>query len=127
MILSDQIKMEHVRDHTTDGRMGSTERIAAIENFENLNRVKLTTLQRFYTGAKLFITGGTGMNEKLVKIFGAVKIHPFLIKGFMGKMLLEKLLRTCTGIDTIYLLIRPKKDKDIYSRVDEIFDDLVSF
>lgn len=97
--------MEPIRDHTTDGRMGSTERIAAIENFENLNRIKLTTLQRFYTGAKLFITGAT---------------------GFMGKMLLEKLLRTCTGIDTIYILIRPKKDKDIYSRVDELFDDLVS-
>lgn len=45
----------------------------------------------------------------------------------MGKMLLEKLLRTCTGIETIYLLIRPKKEKDIHSRVNELFDDLVSF
>lgn len=43
----------------------------------------------------------------------------------MGKMLLEKLLRTLSGIENIYLLIRPKKNKDIHTRVDELFDDLL--
>lgn len=45
--------------------------------------------------------------------------------GFMGKMLLEKLLRSCRGIETIYLLIRPKKNKDIHTRIEELFDDLL--
>lgn len=43
----------------------------------------------------------------------------------MGKVLLEKLLRTCHGIEAIYLLVRPKKDKDIHTRINELFDDLV--
>lgn len=35
---------------------------------------------------------------------------------------MEKLLRTC-NIDTIYMLVRPKKGKDIHSRIDDIVDD----
>lgn len=45
--------------------------------------------------------------------------------GFMGKMLIDKLLRTCPGIENIYMLVRPKKGKDIHTRLDEMFDDLV--
>lgn len=43
----------------------------------------------------------------------------------MGKMLIDKLLRACPGIENIYLLVRPKKGKDIHTRLDEIFDDQV--
>lgn len=59
---------------------------------------------RFYDGRNIFITGGT---------------------GFMGKILIEKLLRS-TEAATIYVLIRGKKGKDIHSRLDEIFDSVVS-
>lgn len=45
----------------------------------------------------------------------------------MGKMLIDKLLRTCTNVENVYLLIRPKKGKDIHTRVEEIFDDPVNF
>jgi alcohol-forming fatty acyl-CoA reductase len=45
--------------------------------------------------------------------------------GFMGKVLIDKLLRTCPGIENIYLLIRKKKGKDIHTRIDELFDDPV--
>lgn len=45
----------------------------------------------------------------------------------MGKMLIEKLLRSCPNLDNIYLLIRPKKGKDIHTRVEEIFDDAVRY
>ncbi|XP_011706614.1 PREDICTED: fatty acyl-CoA reductase 1-like, partial [Wasmannia auropunctata] len=41
--------------------------------------------------------------------------------GFLGKVLIEKLLRSCSDITTIYLLIRSKKDKCPESRLDEIF------
>lgn len=49
-------------DHMDDV-MALNNRIASLENFENINRIKLTPLQRFYTGSNLFITGGTGMTR----------------------------------------------------------------
>ena len=55
----------------------------------------------FYHGRSIFITGST---------------------GFMGKILVEKLLRACTGIDKIYLLMRPMKGLDIDCRLQEIVD-----
>jgi FlaA1/EpsC-like NDP-sugar epimerase len=57
------------------------------------------------TGRAIFITGGT---------------------GFMGKVLLEKILRTCSSVDTIYLLIRNKKGKEPRQRIEEIFASPVS-
>lgn len=59
----------------------------------------------FYDGLNIFITGGT---------------------GFMGKILIEKLLRSTT-VSSIYLLIREKKGKNIHQRLDDLFDDLVSY
>lgn len=63
-----------------------------------------TPVQKFYRGSNVFITGGT---------------------GFMGKILIEKLLRS-TQVATIYILIREKKGKDVHTRLDELFDDVVS-
>lgn len=40
-------------------------------------------------------------------------------------MLVDKLLRTCPDIENLYLLVRPKKGKDIHTRLEEIFDDQV--
>lgn len=57
----------------------------------------------FYNGLNIFITGGT---------------------GFMGKILIEKLLRS-TNVASLYLLIREKKGKNIHQRLDELFDDLI--
>ncbi|XP_071557368.1 fatty acyl-CoA reductase wat isoform X1 [Temnothorax nylanderi] len=71
---------------------------------ENLPNEKLSPIQKFYYGQSIFITGGT---------------------GFMGKLLIEKLLRTCPGVTSIYLLVRPKKGKDVHQRTEEIFDDPV--
>lgn len=53
----------------------------------------------FYNGKSVFITGGT---------------------GFVGICLIEKLLRCCHGIKNIYLLIRPKKGKEITERLEEL-------
>ena len=62
-------------------------------------------IQEFYPGANVLVTGGT---------------------GFMGKVLMEKLLRSCPHISNIYLLVRSKKGKDVDSRIEELFNDPVS-
>lgn len=66
-----------------------------------VDSLNLTPIQQFYTGTNIFITGGS---------------------GFMGHILLEKLLRSCPTISSIYMLIRSKKGKDLHTRTDEIFD-----
>lgn len=58
----------------------------------------------FYKDSTVFVTGAT---------------------GFLGKLCMEKLLRT-TEVGKIYVLMRPKKGKDIQKRFDELFDDAVS-
>jgi fatty acyl-CoA reductase len=53
----------------------------------------------FYENKSVFITGGT---------------------GFIGKVLIEKLLRS-TNVATIYVLIRAKKGKNVSTRLEEMF------
>ncbi|KAK2586498.1 hypothetical protein KPH14_011396 [Odynerus spinipes] len=87
-------------------RAGTPTECAPMDNqlsSENREAEKvLTPVQKFYNGQNIFITGGT---------------------GFMGKLLVEKLLRECPGIAYIYLLVRPKKGRDVFQRVEEIFED----
>ncbi|PSN39596.1 putative fatty acyl-CoA reductase [Blattella germanica] len=57
------------------------------------------SISEFYKGKNVFITGGS---------------------GFIGRVLIEKLLRSCPDIGNIYVLIRRKKGIDIWERVDEL-------
>lgn len=57
----------------------------------------------FYKNKNIFITGAT---------------------GFLGIGLVEKLLRSC-DVGTIYLLMRPKKGKEIQTRLEELTKNLV--
>jgi len=43
------------------------------------------------------------------------------VSGFMGKILLEKLLYCCSDIDKIYILMRSKKGRSVETRLDEMF------
>ncbi|KAJ8688431.1 hypothetical protein QAD02_024226 [Eretmocerus hayati] len=63
-----------------------------------------TAVQQFYSGQNVLITGGT---------------------GFLGKLLIEKLLRSCPDISSIYVLIRAKKGQDAHHRLDLMLDDMV--
>ncbi|XP_006570570.1 uncharacterized protein LOC412986 isoform X1 [Apis mellifera] len=60
---------------------------------------ELTEIQSFYKGKNIFVTGGTGL---------------------MGKVLIEKLLYSCTDINKIYVLIRPKRGRTPETRMDEM-------
>lgn len=55
----------------------------------------------FYANKSVFITGGT---------------------GFLGKVLIEKLLRSCPSLKKIYFLIRQKKGKTPQQRINELLD-----
>lgn len=53
----------------------------------------------FYKGKTVFLTGATGL---------------------VGKLVLEKLLRCCDGVEKIYVLARAKKGKDAQERINDI-------
>lgn len=56
----------------------------------------------YFAGKTVMLTGGT---------------------GFIGKVLVEKLLRCCPDVDKIYLLIRPKAGQDPVDRIRKEFSD----
>lgn len=59
-------------------------------------------IAKFYEGKSVFITGGT---------------------GFLGKILVYKLLKSCPDLASIYLLIRPKKGVEPRERLETLFSD----
>lgn len=63
------------------------------------------SIVEYYSGRSVFVTGAT---------------------GFMGKVLVEKLLRSCVGIERIYVLLRPAGGKDVATRLQEFVDNQVS-
>ncbi|KAL0103276.1 hypothetical protein PUN28_017516 [Cardiocondyla obscurior] len=54
------------------------------------------SIPEFYAGQSIFLTGAT---------------------GFLGKVLIEKVLRSCPDVGEIFLLIRPKKGMSIDDRL----------
>ncbi|XP_015793649.1 putative fatty acyl-CoA reductase CG5065 [Tetranychus urticae] len=59
------------------------------------------TIEDFYNDQSVLVTGAT---------------------GFLGKVLIEKLLRECPSIRTIYVLLRPRGGQDSQSRLRELLD-----
>lgn len=59
---------------------------------------KLTKTQEFYKDKSIFVTGAS---------------------GFMGKVLLEKLLYSCSDLKQIMILVRPKRGQSASQRVQD--------
>ena len=59
---------------------------------------KLNSVQEFYKDKTIFITGGS---------------------GFMGKVLIEKLLYSCSDLKELIVLMRPKRGKTAMQRVED--------
>ena len=74
------------------------------ENAINKGLNKLNTLEEFYVGSGILLTGAT---------------------GFVGKAVLEKLIRMCPRIAAIFILLRPKTDETIEQRFKKLIDDPV--
>ncbi|XP_012059579.1 PREDICTED: putative fatty acyl-CoA reductase CG5065 [Atta cephalotes] len=68
------------------------------------------------------VTGVQHIIEKVKELEGAI----YGSTGFLGKMLTEKLLRSCPDISMIYLIIRSQKDKCPENRLDEMLENPVS-
>ncbi|CAH0404502.1 unnamed protein product [Chilo suppressalis] len=59
------------------------------------------SVKEYYAGKSLFITGST---------------------GFMGKVLVEKILRSCPDVKCLYVLMRSKKGHSSKERIDEFLN-----
>lgn len=65
-----------------------------------------SNVQEFFKNKSVFVTGGT---------------------GFLGKLIINKLIRSCPQIKHIYLLVRDKKGKNAHERLEDIFNLPVSY
>ncbi|XP_063242005.1 putative fatty acyl-CoA reductase CG5065 isoform X2 [Bacillus rossius redtenbacheri] len=61
-------------------------------------------VQRFYKDCGVFVTGGT---------------------GFLGKLTIEKILRSCPDVRKVYVLIRPKKGLSVEERKKTLLDNVM--
>ncbi|XP_072938819.1 putative fatty acyl-CoA reductase CG5065 [Epargyreus clarus] len=64
-------------------------------------KTKYDSVEEFYSGKSVFITGGS---------------------GFVGKALIEKLLYSCPDLKNVYVLIRRKKNVSGHQRISKILD-----
>lgn len=74
-------------------------------NIFDISLIDCLSIPEWYAKKHVFITGAT---------------------GFMGKVLVEKLIRCCPDIEKVYLLIRPKRGKSSKERLEEFLDTPVS-
>lgn len=68
-----------------------------------------------------------GGERKISQTFDGATVFLTGVTGFLGKLFMEKLLRTSPNLRMIYILVRPKRGKDEERRFKEIFEGPVRF
>ena len=74
--------------------MSKSERLNQIETHAPL--APTLNVRGFYEGKNVLLSGCT---------------------GFLGKVILEKLMRTCPKINKFYIMVRPKRNKEPFDRI----------
>ncbi|GLV38329.1 waterproof [Carabus blaptoides fortunei] len=100
----------------------STKMAEAIGDVDILRRIEDTTLNDQSLARDAHIVKDWTMKDSAIRQF--LKDRCILITGvtgFLGIIILEKLLRTCPEIRAIFVLIRKSSTKDVTQRLDELF------
>lgn len=87
--------------HQTETTTISGSGDSAVDN----TTVTLPSIPEWFAGKQVLVTGAT---------------------GFMGKVLVEKLLRDCPQVERVYLLVRRKKGVEPVQRRDDYVNHMVS-
>ncbi|CAF4232499.1 unnamed protein product [Rotaria sp. Silwood2] len=66
------------------------------------------------------MTSNNNNNSAISQFFNAKSVFMTGATGFIGKQIIEKLLRSCPGIDNIYILIRSKRGAHVHERVQQL-------
>lgn len=95
----------------------------------NVSTVAFATLLDLFTFCLQFDSGRARdkMREiEVEKSFCSKSVFITGATGFLGKVLVEKILRSCSDVDKVYVLLRAKKGKEVEKRL-ELFKSLKVF
>ncbi|XP_046980427.1 putative fatty acyl-CoA reductase CG5065 [Schistocerca americana] len=68
---------------------------------------------------------GTDSGSQVAQWFAGRSVLVTGATGFLGKAIVEKLLRSCPDVGTLYLLVRPKRGQDPHARLEAYTSDVV--
>lgn len=93
-------KIKHIKKFSTVKVVSKTTNIKMVTATDNYPRIR-----EYFRNKTILITGAS---------------------GFLGKLLLEKLLRSCPDVKEIYILLRPKRNMSTKERFQKIISSVVS-
>lgn len=87
--------------HTASTYIENNDQVRAMQQAAAASNRAVSQVSQFYAGRSILVTGAT---------------------GFLGKVLLEKLMRQCPEIETIYVILRDKRGKGANARLHDMLN-----